>query len=81
MAIVNTFLCNCGRTIGRPADKRPEDDAPPQYAGVAWYARPVDAPVKSIRCGSCSQWWTYLPAKQGIYCEVRACCTTWRCSC
>ena len=82
MAIVNTFLCNCGRTIGRPGNVAPGKDDPPRYGGVAWHARSQDAPMKAIRCGDCKQWWTFTkPKVHKAYADVKKCCTTWRCEC
>ena len=82
MAIVNTFLCNCGRTIGRPINKAPADDAPPQYAGVPWHARPEDAPITGIKCGSCSTNWKFVkPKVHKQYADVSKCCVAWKCEC
>lgn len=62
MAEVNTFFCDCGRTIGRPEIKCPAEDAPPVFGVIHWYARHgIDGALWGIRCGDCGQWWEYAP--------------------
>ena len=66
MAKVNTFFCDCGRTIGRPENKAPLRNDAPCYNVVPWYARPGDGVLKGIRCGDCGQWWDFKEPKQWL---------------
>lgn len=80
MAKVNTFFCNCGRTIGRPANVAPGVKDAPIYNVVAWHARPGDGKLRGIRCGDCGQWWTYKEPKKWMeYADVSKSCEPFTC--
>ena len=75
MAKVNTFFCDCGHTLGRPANILPAPDAPPIYNAVPWNARPCDGKFHGVRCNKCHQWWTFVEPKQWMdYADVRKSC-------
>ena len=79
MAKVNTFFCDCGKTIGRPENRMPGDEA--TYAVVPWHARPGDAAIRGIRCSKCGQWWDFVEPKQWLdYADVRKSCAPHTCS-
>jgi len=81
MAKVNTFFCNCGRTIGRPANFAPGVKDAPIYNVVPWHARPGDGVLRGIRCGTCGQWWTFKePKKWTEFVDVSKSCEPLTCS-
>ena len=80
MAKVNTFFCNCGKTIGRPVNVCPGPKDAPIYNVVPWHARPGDGKLRGIRCGDCGQWWTYKEPKQWTaYADVSKSCEPFTC--
>lgn len=80
MAKVNTFFCNCGRTIGRPANVAPGVKDAPCYNVVPWHARPGDGKIRGIRCGNCGQWWMFKEPKQWMeYADVSKSCEPFTC--
>ena len=81
MAKVNTFFCNCGRTIGRPANFAPGVKDAPTYNVVPWHARPGDGKLKGVRCSSCGQWWDFKEPKKWLdYADVSKSCEPFSCS-
>jgi hypothetical protein len=81
MAKVNTFFCDCGKTIGRPANVMPDKDDSPIYSVVPWYAREGDGKIHGVRCGKCRQWWQFIEPKQWVdFADVRKSCAPNTCS-
>jgi len=81
MAKVNTFFCNCGKTLGRPANSMPDPEAAPIYNVVPWHARPGDGALRGVRCAGCGQWWTFKEPKQWLdYADVSKSCAPFTCS-
>ena len=78
MAKVNTFLCNCGRNLGRPKDEPHQNNA---WGVVPWHAEVGQAKLHGIKCGTCRQNWTFAPSIGGPWAEVFQCCSEHRCSC
>jgi hypothetical protein len=78
MAKVNTFFCNCGRTIGRPKDEPSERTG---WGIVPWHAVLGQAKLHGIKCGSCRLNWLFTPSIGGKFAEVEQCCADDRCSC
>jgi hypothetical protein len=72
MAQQNSFLCECGRTIGR------------MYGGsrhLPWNAEDGEPRHKGINCGGCNLNWLYVKPKDGGYVDVRKCCPEMTCKC
>ena len=70
MAIQNSFLCECGRVIGRMMVHE---------AYLPWNA-PEGTPVHTgIQCGQCGQNFTWVKPKDGAYVNVKKCCTSFMC--
>jgi len=81
MAKVNTFFCDCGRTLGRPAVDVMMPDDPPTYNVVHFCARPEDGKLRGLRCGGCGQWWDFIPpTKYPDYADVRKSCAPSTCT-
>lgn len=78
MALVNTFLCQCGRVIGRPKDEPYNGNG---WGVVPWHAQPGQAKLHGIKCAKCRLNWLFLPSMTGKYAEVRPCCDDHRCEC
>jgi len=71
MADQNSFLCECGRVIGRMYERS-------KY--LPWNADAGDPRHKGVSCGGCHQNWIYLPSK-GKFVDVRKCCKEFECEC
>jgi hypothetical protein len=70
MANQNTFLCECGRVLGRMENS---------YHYLAWNA-PKGEPIhRGLQCGSCGLNWTYVHDKEGRYVNVQKCCFGLKC--
>lgn len=78
MAKQNTFLCNCGRVIGRPLADRLE------RRGFRWDFVPGDWVQVGIQC-SCRKHYLWIkPQKGHPYVNVTACDKhqgKWKCEC
>ena len=75
MAKINTFFCDCDKTLNRPTNTIPKLDAKPIYNVVPWHARPGDGVIRGLRCGKCGQWWDFIEPKQWPdYADVRKSC-------
>jgi len=64
MARQNTFLCECGRVIGR---------MPSTMYYLPWNAEDGDPRHKGVICGGCTQHWVYVQTKEP-YVDVKKCC-------
>jgi len=71
MADQNTFLCECGRVIGRPLAQRKGDRKIPSYNAFRWDFEVGDAKQIGITCGSCRRVYEWLKPNRGAYVNVR----------
>lgn len=78
MALVNTFLCECGRMIGRPKDEPYEGHG---WGVVSWHAEEGQAVLHGVKCTKCRLNWTFKPSLAGPFAEVEQCCDDHRCGC
>lgn len=78
MATVNTFLCNCGKNIGRPYDK-PFDGG--TWGVVPWHAELGQAKLHGIKCSGCRINWLFVPSAGGPWADIVQCCDDHRCEC
>jgi len=66
MANQNTFLCECGRVIGRPlANRHSSKPSKESYHGLPWDFVPGDAIHKGIQCGNCRTNWEWMKPSEG----------------
>ncbi len=70
MADQNTFLCECGRVIGR---------MPVKTSYLAWNAEKGTPVHEGIMCGGCRLNWFYVKGG-GKYVNVRKCCFGIKCN-
>jgi len=69
MANQNTFLCECGRVIGRPlANRHPpytKETPDESYHGLPWDFVPGDAVHRGIQCGNCRRNYEWMKPSEG----------------
>jgi len=70
MANQNTFLCECGRVIGR---------MPKSAYHLPWNAEQGDPVHRGVMCGGCRLNWIYINGG-GEYVNVKKCCFGIKCN-
>jgi len=72
MAKQNTFLCGCGRVIGRMLASK---------SWLPWNQEKALPIHRGLMCGSCGQNYMWLKPKTGTFVDVKACCRDFECGC
>lgn len=69
MANQNTFLCECGRVLGRPlANRHPRANSGGKeelFMGLPWEFELGDPIHRGIQCGNCRTHWEWMKPSEG----------------
>lgn len=72
MANQNTFLCECGRIIGRMSRNA---------SFLAWNQEEGEPVHRGVSCGGCFQNYIWRRPRSGEYVDVKKCCKDFDCEC
>ena len=72
MASQNTFLCECGRVIGRMLASK---------TFLPWNQEKAKPIHRGLQCGQCGQNYLWRKPRNGEFVDVRKCCKKFDCEC